>query len=147
MLTIKQERFVEELIKGKSQREAYKAAYNAENMKDASIDKKASELFKKVEIKGRYEELRAGSIAKTADDAESMRAFIIENLKKIVSGEICDETSEYDAEGNLVRSKKTKKAADVKDAMAKLAEFYGVQTEQVDQKITVVFQGADEYGD
>lgn len=142
MLTDKQERFVEELIKGKSQREAYKIAYDAEKMKDTSIDNKASELFKKVEIRGRYEELRAGSIAKSGDDAESMRAFIIEQLKKIASGELCESTTEYDAEGNITKQKKTVKPADVKNAMDKLAEFYGV-TEQVDQKITVVFQESD----
>lgn len=56
-LTPKQEKFVQALIAGKSQREAYKEAYNAANMKDETIDKRASELFSKGEIKGRYEEL------------------------------------------------------------------------------------------
>ena len=56
-LTIKQEIFVQRLIEGNSQREAYKFAYDAENMKDETIDKRASELFSKGEIKGRYEEL------------------------------------------------------------------------------------------
>ena len=56
-LTTKQEIFVQRLIEGNSQREAYKFAYNAENMKDETIDKRASELFSKGEIKGRYEEL------------------------------------------------------------------------------------------
>ena len=56
-LTTKQELFIQGLIKGYSQREAYKFAYNAENMKDETIDKRASELFSKGEIKGRYEEL------------------------------------------------------------------------------------------
>ena len=56
-LTIKQEIFVQRLIEGYSQREAYKFAYEADNMKDETIDKRASELFSKGEIKGRYEEL------------------------------------------------------------------------------------------
>ena len=56
-LTIKQEIFVQRLIEGNSQREAYKFAYDAENMKDETIDKRASELFSKGEIKGRYKEL------------------------------------------------------------------------------------------
>ena len=51
-LTTKQEIFVQRLIEGNSQREAYKFAYNAENMKDETIDKRASELFSKGEIKG-----------------------------------------------------------------------------------------------
>ena len=57
-LTIKQEIFIQRLIEGYSQREAYKFAYEADNMKDETIDKRASELFSKGEIKGRYEELK-----------------------------------------------------------------------------------------
>ena len=56
-LTPKQEKFVQALISGMSQREAYKEAYNAANMKDATIDNKASLLFAKGEIRKRYEEL------------------------------------------------------------------------------------------
>ena len=40
-LTPKQEMFVQALIAGKSQREAYKEAYNATNMKDETIDVRA----------------------------------------------------------------------------------------------------------
>ena len=56
-LTAKQEIFVQRLIEGNSQREAYKFAYNAENMKDETIDNKASLLFSKGEIRARYQEL------------------------------------------------------------------------------------------
>ena len=56
-LTPKQEKFVQALISGMSQREAYKEAYNAANMKDEVIDVRASELLKKSKVKVRYEEL------------------------------------------------------------------------------------------
>ncbi len=56
-LTAKQEKFVQALISGKSQRVAYKEAYNAANMKDEVIDVRASELLKKSKVKVRYEEL------------------------------------------------------------------------------------------
>ena len=56
-LTAKQEKFVQALISGMSQREAYKEAYNAANMKDEVIDVRASELLKKSKVKVRYEEL------------------------------------------------------------------------------------------
>ena len=56
-LTPKQEAFVQALIAGKSQREAYKEAYNAANMKDETIDVRACELLKKSKVKVRYEEL------------------------------------------------------------------------------------------
>ena len=56
-LTAKQEKFVQALISGKSQRDAYKEAYKAANMKDEVIDVRASELLKKSKVKVRYEEL------------------------------------------------------------------------------------------
>lgn len=56
-LTPKQEKFVQELVKGKSQRQAYKAAYDASKMKDSTIDRRASELFGNSEVKARYNEL------------------------------------------------------------------------------------------
>lgn len=56
-LTPKQEKFVQALIAGKSQREAYKEAYNATRMKDATIDSKAYLLFNKDYIRARYNEL------------------------------------------------------------------------------------------
>lgn len=56
-LTSKQEKFIQALIAGKSQRQAYKEAYNAANMKDKTIDERASVLFKNDKIKTRYNEL------------------------------------------------------------------------------------------
>ena len=45
-LTTKQEIFVQRLIEGNSQREAYKFAYNAENMKDETIEKAIGKMIK-----------------------------------------------------------------------------------------------------
>ena len=56
-LTTKQEIFVQRLIEGYSQREAYKFAYNAENMKDETIDARASKLLKEYKVSTRYDEL------------------------------------------------------------------------------------------
>ena len=56
-LTTKQEIFVQRLIEGNSQREAYKFAYNCENMKDSTIDNNAYKLMQNNEILTRYQEL------------------------------------------------------------------------------------------
>ena len=56
-ITSKQEKFIQALVAGKSQRQAYKEAYNATNMKDKTIDERASVLFKNDKIKTRYNEL------------------------------------------------------------------------------------------
>lgn len=56
MLNARQERFIQNIVKGMSQREAYKEAYNAK-YKDEAIDNKASALFNKGEVQVRYKEL------------------------------------------------------------------------------------------
>jgi len=56
-LTTKQELFVQGLISGLSQREAYKRAYDCENMKDTTIDVKASQMFAQDKIRIRHNEL------------------------------------------------------------------------------------------
>ena len=88
MLTPKQEKYVQNLVKGMSQREAYKNSYNASNMKDTTIDKKASELFQKGEIRGRYDEL-----VKRLEDTAIMDAQErMKWLTKVVKG---DEKEKY----------------------------------------------------
>ncbi len=58
-LTVKQERYVQGLFKGLSQRQAYKEAFeNSLNWKDSTIDSRASELSKDSEILGRLKELQ-----------------------------------------------------------------------------------------
>ena len=57
-LTVKQEIFVQRLIEGYSQREAYKFAYDCDNMKDETIDTRASRLLKECKVSARYEELK-----------------------------------------------------------------------------------------
>lgn len=56
-LTTKQELFVQQLIAGQSQRQAYKEAYNAEKMTDVAIDVQASKLLKNPKVALRYREL------------------------------------------------------------------------------------------
>ena len=56
-LTPKQENFVIALLKGMSQRQAYKMAYEADSMKNETIDVKASTLFKQENIQLAYSQL------------------------------------------------------------------------------------------
>lgn len=56
-LTPKQERFIQNIVSGMSQRQAYKDAYNAENMTDESIDVEACKLFNSPNVSQRYKEL------------------------------------------------------------------------------------------
>jgi len=147
MLTSKQEKFVEELIKGKSQREAYKAAYNTSRLKNASIDSLACRLLKTPKVKLRYEELRAKADEHSGNEAASMRAFIIAQLQDIASGAAKDEVKDYDSEGVLIKSRTQLRQADRANALDKLSTLYGVD-QQVDNTIQIqIGAEASEYGD
>lgn len=56
-LTPKQERFIQNIVSGMSQRQAYKDAYNVESMSDEAIDVEACRLFNDTKISLRYREL------------------------------------------------------------------------------------------
>lgn len=56
-LTPKQEKFIQNIVSGMSQREAYKNSYNAENMKDETIDAEACKIFNDHKVATRYREL------------------------------------------------------------------------------------------
>ena len=92
MLTPKREKFVQNLVKGMSQREAYKNSFNAGNMKDATIDKKASELFKKEEIRGRYDELVKRLEDTTIMDAKERMKW----LSKVIKGDVKEKYTYWD---------------------------------------------------
>lgn len=79
MLTPKQEKFVRNLVSGMSQREAYRNSYNVKKMKPTSMDKKASALFARVDIRGRYDEL----VKKANEKAEIKAEDILLELKAI----------------------------------------------------------------
>ena len=84
-LTSKQEKFIQALVAGKSQRQAYKEAYNAANMKDKTIDERASVLFKNDKIKTRYNELleeHKNKALYTREEAVNDLIWIKEESKK-----------------------------------------------------------------
>lgn len=59
MLTEKQELYVQNLIKGMSQREAYRNAYpKSKKWKDSSVDSRASNLLKIDKVLTRFQELK-----------------------------------------------------------------------------------------
>lgn len=80
-LTPKQEKYVQGLIAGLSQRQAYREAYpNSSKWKDANVDSRASNLLKNDKVLARYEEL----LAEHKDKALWTREESVETLKWLV---------------------------------------------------------------
>lgn len=86
MLTIKQEKFIQNIVKGMSQREAYKNAYSAK-YKDEVIDVRACELFKSSKVQVRYNEL----IKQLEDESIMSAKERMKWLTKIINGEILED--------------------------------------------------------
>jgi len=87
-LTDKQEKFVLGLIEGKSQREAYKAAYNTSKMKDKTIDERASRLFNECKVNARYNELHDRLVNEAADEAIVTGKEVLKEIKSIAFDDI-----------------------------------------------------------
>ena len=87
MLTPKREKFCQEMAKLGNQRQAYKKAYNCENMKDETIDNNAYKLMQDNEIKTRLKEL--SDEIKNANIADAQE--IQEALTRLIRGEIKEE--------------------------------------------------------
>lgn len=157
MLREKQEKFVQGLVKGMSQREAYRAAYDCENATDKSVDELASREFKKVKVRSRYDELIAESVKKSGDDATTIRATLLLTYRSIVDVDHSD-LMMYSEEGELVydpeKVLKSGKAVkriwhdgkgrlqvefyDKLTAADKLREMYGIDAEQADKQSVAI---------
>ena len=98
MVTPKQERFVQNIIKGMSQREAYRDAYPKNKSKDEVIDVKACELLKNGKVKVRYEELLKRLEDKAIMTAEERMKWLskVINADIKIKQEYDNEIKEYD---------------------------------------------------
>lgn len=170
MLTPKQEKFIGELLKGKTQREAYKAAYNTSKWTDKSIDEAACRLLRNSKVNSRYKELKESILQKDVDDAESIRKMIIEQEKAILNANMgdlfdvqADESGEglvsvpkgdlskfdmravksykYDSRGRLILE-----LFDKQQAVAHLKDLFGLSMEEEKEDIQIILQKeADAY--
>lgn len=97
-LTPKQEKFVQNIISGMSQRQAYKDAYDTKKMKDETIDVKACELFNSDKISVRYKELIKRLEDKAIMTAEERMKWLTKviNCDIKVKQEYDNEVKEYD---------------------------------------------------
>ena len=70
MLTAKQENFVQSIMDGMTQADAYRSAYDADRMADKTVHEKASRLMADGKIRARLKELRDKAMAPTIMSAQ-----------------------------------------------------------------------------
>jgi phage terminase small subunit len=91
-LTPKQEKYVQGLVAGLSQRQAYIEAYpNAKNWKESTVDSRASETLKNSKVLGRYNELMNEHKEKalwTREDAvNTLKWLLTQSIESVKSEE------------------------------------------------------------
>jgi phage terminase small subunit len=84
MLTAKQEMFVQWIIKGKSQREAYKlAGYKTDSMTDKTMDEAASRIFRNSKVSARYEEIHNRLLKESEDESIITAKDVLKRWREI----------------------------------------------------------------
>ena len=90
-LTDKQEKFIQELIKGKSQREAYREAYPAsKKWLDTAVDCEASKLFSTTKVLQRYNEIHDRLMERATQDAIMSAEEVLKELSILGRAKIDD---------------------------------------------------------
>ncbi len=117
-LTDKQDKFARLVARGESYAAAYRAAYDAENMVDATVYSRASELMADSKIAVRVDELRDAGAKKAGITVESALAEL---------DELMTEARKDKTHGAAVRASELK---------GKLAGLYVEKTEDVSQNMS-----------
>jgi phage terminase small subunit len=81
MLTAKQEKFVQGIIEGMSQADAYRSAYSVKRMTNKSIHEAASRLLKDSKIASRVKEIREQITSERIMSAQERLEWLTEVIK------------------------------------------------------------------
>lgn len=146
-LTEKQEKFVQGLLKGLSQREAYKQAYTSNKMSDVVIDVRACELLKNSKVSVRYEELRGKVIAESEKKTIADVLEIMEYWTSVMRGESQSQVVVVEGTGlGCSQARRVMKNPDEKERIAaskELAKRFGLdkpdEAIKIDTEIKVVW--------
>ena len=143
MLTAKQEKFIQNIVKGMSQREAYKDAYDTSNMSEGAIDVEASRLMQNPKVALRQKEL-VDAIAKLSIMSAQER---LEYLTEVVKGIPCEKVVQI-IEGEAVEvdvPTSIKNRLSAIDLMNKMQGEYVQKIEaDVNSEVTITIELSDE---
>lgn len=114
MLTPKQEKFVQGIIEGKSQADAYRSAYSTKNMTDKSIWELSSRLMNDVKVQSRVNELRGQVMKSTIMSAQERMEWLTDLIKNTNEG-TTDRLRAIDIINKMTGEYVTKIDADVKN--------------------------------
>ena len=156
----KQELFVENLIRGMSQREAYRSAYPKCKASDSVVDVKACQLLKMDKVWIRYNELRDRLVKEAEEEAIIEGKEVLREIASIARDDIGNYLRFYEEDGIIRMDIKDSSTIDTKNisevsvgkdgqfkfkmycrdtALYKLAEILGLSEQKEEQGgITIV---------
>lgn len=171
-LTKQQEVFVNEMVKGSTQRQAYIKAYpSKKDWKESSLDVEASKLFKKSKVRQRFDELLYTAREHEQKNTMWTREESIETLRYVIDINKKDLNRIEDAAEEelellqkqikenpdqaamlvqlMLKQRKSRRASQVNnkgitDAVAELNKMQGFNEETINMNGSVVFIGEDE---
>lgn len=174
-LTKPQEIFIQELLKGNTQRQAYLKAYpSKKKWKESSIDTSASNLLKNSKVKERYEQLLNNMREKEQEKTMWTREQSIETLRYVIDVnkkdlerinkafeeelELLQKLMQEDPEKapqylkEILKQKKSRRASQVNnkgitEAVAELNKMQGFNEETINMNGTVIFTGEEDLED
>jgi phage terminase small subunit len=139
-LTQKQEQFIQELISGKSQREAYKQAYpNSVKWTDNAVDSRASRLLKTDKVLTRYKELQSRLKKEAEDEGIVSGKKVLKELAKIGFADIGNYL-EYRPEKTIVDYDEDGKPIIGYQTIIEVLESKGVDTSAI-QEVSISDKG------
>ena len=174
-LTKAQEIFVQELLKGNTQRQAYLKAYpSKKNWKVSSLDSNASTLFRQEKVRQRYDELLNEMRERETEKTRWTREKSIETLRYVIEVnkkdlERIDRAAEEELEllhrmmeedperatsyiKEILKQRKARRASQVNnkgitDAVAELNKMQGFNEETINLNGMVMFTGEEDLED
>lgn len=147
-LNMRQEKFIQNIIKGMSQRQAYKDVYKSK-YSDKAIDEHASTLFNSAKVQERYKELLKELEDKAIMSAKERMIWLSEVINNIQREEVYVRNSE--GEDVLMGSRNADLSTKIK-ALDTLNKMSGEYTTNIKGNITLSYEeaikevsGNDEY--
>lgn len=131
MLTPKQEKFVQGIIEGKSQADAYRAAYNTKKMTDGAIYVEASILMNNPKVTLRLTELRNQAMKPTIMSVQER----LELLSRIANGEEPERIAQI-VDGEVVEYKVPASLKTRREAIDTMNKMTGDYTQKVEATVT-----------
>jgi len=139
-LTLKQEKFVQELISGKSQREAYRIAYpSSKKWKDENVDSQASNMLKIPKVFTRYQALQSRLKKEAEDEGIVSGKRVLKELAKIGFADIGNYL-EYRPEKTIVDYDEDGKPIIGYQTIIEVLESKGVDTSAI-QEVSITDKG------